>query len=573
MPIELPSMSENSPELCEVSPQTQDSGTGVGKSTDCRKASQAVRFLEKVFGRPFAVFSGEGLSSTRQPKHPPLDWDQFAIICRVVARRQRPEFIWEEDPLLFLAVPLPGLADPLVAVAPFVIRNVSPHEDLTAPAEHLGCGVKALRQWVASQHPWTPEAILQVARACRQHFRALERLDQSQSHNDELAQHLATVYEEIGLLHRLTRNLRLSRTDEDLARIAIQWLSGVVPAEAIGLVLLKVSDQGEPVFGQVRTEDVLLTTGSLTLSAAEFCDLMDRWGVRDLADPFVWNLSEESRINDRFCLRNVVAAPVAEGQNIFGFLAAFNHREGGQFGTTEANLLHSVATIIGVHSSNLELYRQQSELLAGVLKALTAAVDAKDPYTCGHSDRVARLAVRLAQELGFPAEKLSRVYLAGLLHDIGKIGVNDSILQKPAALTAEEYNQVKLHAEKGHRILCGLRQFEDILPAVLHHHEAWDGSGYPAGLVGENIPLLARIVAVADAYDAMASDRPYRRRLPEKLIEQTLREGAGRQWDPQVIEAFFRARRDLRKIATKKDHPLLNHPILGPILRNSLRFK
>jgi putative nucleotidyltransferase with HDIG domain len=195
------------------------------------------------------------------------------------------------------------------------------------------------------------------------------------------------------------------------------------------------------------------------------------------------------------------------------------------------------------------LYRQQSELLAGIVRALTSAIDAKDPYTCGHSDRVARIAVRLAEELGGDAKMLDSIYLAGLLHDIGKIGIDDSVLRKPGRLSDEEYAHIKRHVEIGHRILRDLHKLEDVLPVVLHHHESWDGDGYPNRLSFHEIPLAARIVAVADSYDAMSSDRPYRAGMPEEKIDAIFRAGAGKQWDPEVVAAFFRARDDIRAIA------------------------
>jgi len=204
--------------------------------------------------------------------------------------------------------------------------------------------------------------------------------------------------------------------------------------------------------------------------------------------------------------------------------------------------------ILGIHSGNIDLYRQQSELLTGIVRALTSAIDAKDPYTCGHSDRVARVAVRLAQELGCDPKSLNTIYLSGLLHDIGKIGVNDAVLRKPGKLTVAEYEHIKTHVQIGHRILFDLRKLDDVLPVVLHHHESWDGQGYPQQLPADKIPLAARIVAVADAFDAMGSDRPYRKGLPEEKIDEILRAGAGKQWDPEVIEAFFRARDDLHDV-------------------------
>jgi HD-GYP domain-containing protein (c-di-GMP phosphodiesterase class II) len=130
-------------------------------------------------------------------------------------------------------------------------------------------------------------------------------------------------------------------------------------------------------------------------------------------------------------VRQMVVAALAEGENLFGWLAAFEHVSDGEFGTDEASLLGSVATMLGIHSGNTCLYQQQSDLMASIVRALTAAIDAKDEYTCGHSDRVARIAVRLAQELGCDAATLRTINLAGLLHDIGKIGIADSVLRKP----------------------------------------------------------------------------------------------------------------------------------------------
>jgi putative nucleotidyltransferase with HDIG domain len=244
----------------------------------------------------------------------------------------------------------------------------------------------------------------------------------------------------------------------------------------------------------------------------------------------------------------MVVVPLAEGDNLFGWLAAFNHASGEEFGTVQASLLSSVGVILGTHSGNTELYRQQSELMAGIIRALTSAIDAKDPYTCGHSDRVARVAVRLAQELGCDHETVDTIYLSGLLHDIGKIGIDDQVLRKPGKLTDEEYEHIKKHVRIGHRILVDLKKLDDVLPVVLHHHESWNGHGYPGRLQAERIPLSARIVAVADAFDAMGSDRPYRNGMPDEKIDEIFRSGAGGQWDPQVVDAFFRARDDIREI-------------------------
>jgi HD-GYP domain-containing protein (c-di-GMP phosphodiesterase class II) len=162
---------------------------------------------------------------------------------------------------------------------------------------------------------------------------------------------------------------------------------------------------------------------------------------------------------------------------------------------------------------------------------------------------VARVAVRLGEELGCDPQTLNMMYLSGLLHDIGKIGIDDNVLRKPGKLTTEEYEHIKKHVVIGHRILRDLSKLEAVLPVVLHHHESWDGGGYPQKLVSTRIPLTARIVAVADAYDAMRSDRPYRRGMPDEKIDDIFRAGSGQQWDPDVVEAFFRVRDDIDQIS------------------------
>ncbi len=246
--------------------------------------------------------------------------------------------------------------------------------------------------------------------------------------------------------------------------------------------------------------------------------------------------------------------PIEDGKQPRGWLLALNHRGGtqgsfGEFGSVEIQLLSSVGTILGIHNSNLGLYQEQSQLFASSVQALASAIDAKDRYTSGHSTRVAYFSTSLAEHLGLDKEDRDTIYLAGLLHDIGKIGIDDHVLNKPGQLTDEEYEQIKLHPQLGYEILKGVRQLDKVLPMVLHHHEAWDGSGYPHGLKAKETPRMARIMAVADAYDAMSSDRPYRKGMPEEKIEAILRNGAGKQWDAEVIDAFFEIHDDILQIA------------------------
>jgi putative nucleotidyltransferase with HDIG domain len=176
------------------------------------------------------------------------------------------------------------------------------------------------------------------------------------------------------------------------------------------------------------------------------------------------------------------------------------------------------------------------------IRALAEAVDAKDAYTRGHSERVGVYASKITREMGFPKEFIERVYIAGLLHDVGKIGVRDTVITKPDRLTPEEYEEIKQHPAIGAKILEPVDFLADVVPCVRHHHEWFDGSdkGYPDRLCGDSIPLPSRIILVADTVEAMTSDRPYRKALPLDVVYTELTKFSGSQFDPSCVDAFLR---------------------------------
>ena len=208
--------------------------------------------------------------------------------------------------------------------------------------------------------------------------------------------------------------------------------------------------------------------------------------------------------------------------------------------SADLKLLEAAATSMGVFFENASLYDDQQAMFLGVLQALTAAIDAKDRYTCGHSERVATLAVELGRRVGLSEEEVERLRISGLVHDIGKIGVPEAVLTKPGQLTDDEFDQIKQHPEIGVRILRDLPQLADVLPGVLHHHERWDGNGYPHGLSGEGIPLFARLLALADSFDAMSSSRTYRSAMPRTAVLEEVQACAGTQFDPALAREFVR---------------------------------
>ena len=188
---------------------------------------------------------------------------------------------------------------------------------------------------------------------------------------------------------------------------------------------------------------------------------------------------------------------------------------------------------------SFELYTKMRKVYLDTIRALAAAIDAKDPYTKGHSERVAEMALALAQELNLPEREIERIEYTALLHDIGKIGVDERILGKDDGLTSEEYKKIQKHSITGAKIIEPVDFLKDSYEAIYHHHERYNGDGYPDGLKEKNIPLSARIIAVADAYDAMGSDRPYRKKLNKDKIMQELKDQSGKQFDPEIVKALI----------------------------------
>jgi putative nucleotidyltransferase with HDIG domain len=209
------------------------------------------------------------------------------------------------------------------------------------------------------------------------------------------------------------------------------------------------------------------------------------------------------------------------------------------FSQQKIDLCLALSNQMSVYINNARLYENIHQLFLDTIKALGTAVDQRDPYTSDHSNKVTRYAVLIARQMELPDEVIDNIRNAGLLHDIGKIGISDQILLKPGKLTPQEFEIIKTHPARAVKILNSIKQLKGIISIIAHHHEHYDGSGYSDQLKGEQIPLGARILAVADAYDAMTSDRVYRRAMPKQKALMELKQLAGKQFDPQVVHAFL----------------------------------
>ncbi len=205
--------------------------------------------------------------------------------------------------------------------------------------------------------------------------------------------------------------------------------------------------------------------------------------------------------------------------------------------------------------------RENKELFMSSIRMLAAAIDAKDPYTRGHSERVKDYALVIARQMGFNAAELERLEIAALLHDVGKIGIEDRILRKPTNLTPEEFEIMKTHPDKGASILSQIAQLSDIIPGMRAHHENWDGTGYPRGLKGEEIPLLARVITVADTFDAMTTDRPYQKAFTLEFALNRIRSMTGAKYDVKVVDFFGHACEEGKVTLHKPARPRPKQPV------------
>lgn len=240
-------------------------------------------------------------------------------------------------------------------------------------------------------------------------------------------------------------------------------------------------------------------------------------------------------------VEEVLLQPLSARGRTMGFLALFHTgRPNAAEAWEESQLAEAIAAQASLAVENASLYEDIERGYFSTVQALAKAIEVKDPYTRGHSEKVTTYALMIAEEMGLDERERQKLKYAATLHDIGKIGIAGRVLNKPGALTEEEYTHVKTHPLLGDSIVEPVEFLQEPRPIILHHHERYDGKGYPDGLKGEDIPLCARILSVADAFEAMRSDRPYRKALPLEEARQELVRNAGTQFDPEVVEVFLR---------------------------------
>jgi HD-GYP domain-containing protein (c-di-GMP phosphodiesterase class II) len=267
------------------------------------------------------------------------------------------------------------------------------------------------------------------------------------------------------------------------------------------------------------------------------------WVIKNHQPLLIGNIDEArefSRVSRLgFTRESVLCAPLIIQDEVIGTITMANKRDEGSFTTEDLDLLSTIAAQAGIAIKNARLYDEQEKSYLDTVQALVSAVEASDAYTRGHSERVTRYALQLARHLDLPNESLKTLEQASILHDIGKIGICEALLHKTAALSSDDIETLRLHPGIGVKILEPISFLSDVRKIIHQHHERYDGAGYPNGVKSDQLLLEARILALADTYDAMTTDRPYRSAISHDMTIKELRDNAGTQFDPELVQAFI----------------------------------
>ncbi len=348
---------------------------------------------------------------------------------------------------------------------------------------------------------------------------------------------LGESYEEMSLLYKLSAGMTVKQTPASFFTEACRELRQVVGLRWMALVLTTTEPRLNELAGAV------FTAGTIGCDTEQIRRIGDELMLRQLnpepAFPAVINDTRKLGIASLEQIAGtLLIVPLRINGRTVGILFGGDKLDGSHISSIDSTLSGSLGSSLSIFLENAIHFDDMQAMFMGTLHALTASIDAKDSYTHGHSERVAELSKQLAVAAGLDATAVNRVYLSALIHDVGKIGVPESVLCKAGPLTDDEFDLIKQHTLIGAGILSDIRQMQDLIPGVLYHHERWDGRGYPHGLERENIPIFGRLICLADSFDAMSSNRTYRSSLTHDKTIVEIERCAGSQFDPQLAELF-----------------------------------
>lgn len=364
----------------------------------------------------------------------------------------------------------------------------------------------------------------------------LENTFRLEAEINDLSSEIVRVYDELAFIYSLSSKLG---SEMDLAAICRRVLDESCKALGAGSMALMLLEEGSSRLvvragiGLAEATPVGFGVDARTGVAGEAFGRMTATLIEEPA--------ADSGLPVPYPSRSVLCIPLITDDRSIGMLVVGDKQDGGEFRSQEIKLLDSISGDVAASIKKAQLYERINLLFMHTVEALASSIDAKDPYTYGHSRRVADFAAIICGEMGMTKAETQLVRLASILHDIGKIGTPEMILQKPGRLLPEEIEKIKEHPIQGAQILSSIDELTEVIEGIRHHHERFDGEGYPDQMQAQQIPLQARIIAVADCFDAMTSNRPYRKSIdPDKAVI-IMEDCAGSQFDPHVFAAFKKA--------------------------------
>ncbi len=396
--------------------------------------------------------------------------------------------------------------------------------------------------------------IIGAYKASREFTEKDKKLMQGISHQVSTALEQARLYKEIvnqsmelshkvetiQVMHEIDRSILSTLESQEILETVTRMIARVIPCDRATVALVDKERKGFIYAAGFGIITAVPKGAFVQFADTNTTEVVETGRTQYMADMrgVKRHLPLEERLFKEGFLSHI-RVPLIIKNEVIGALTVASKRPSA-FTKEDFSTLEKVASQIGVALENARLISDLEDLFLGTVKSLSSAIDAKSKWTAGHSERVTGYAVKIAKEMGMNGKILKDIELSGLLHDIGKIGTYESILDKPGRLTDEELAIMRQHPVKGAEILASIKQLKDIIPGVKYHHEFYDGKGYPDGLKGEAIPLLARILCVADTVDAMGADRPYRKGRTMDVIIVELKRCSGTQFDPKVVETFLK---------------------------------
>ncbi len=348
--------------------------------------------------------------------------------------------------------------------------------------------------------------------------------------------------ENLSLLLQLSRLLNSTLDHQEVRKRAMESATQLLKAE-VGSLLL-IDEEKHQLYFEVALGKKEETIKKVTLDMGEG---VAGWVAQEGKPLLVNDPKKDFRFDAKmdlrtgFKTRNLLCVPVKVKERTIGVLEVINKTGKNGFSQEDLSLLVLLSDLVAIALDNARLYQELEEMFFETAESMADAIEKRDHYTGGHTQRVTRYSLAIARHLSLKPQDKKWLRIASILHDVGKIGIEDDILTKPERLSPEEYNRMKRHAMMGAEIIGHVQRLRSIIPGVKYHHEQMDGRGYPDGLKGEDMPILAKIVAVADTYDAMTTDRPYRKAMSKESAIEELKRCSGTQFDQKIVKSFLRA--------------------------------